>query len=125
MMHRILMLVPAYRRMHAETAALTIEVSMLRTTLDFARQATCNAYDTAYDRRVALRAIAACETEGANGTVKKMARIASDALKASTLSGDLARDYQKKRAARAAEMKGASIEISSMDGDTKFVQVRT
>jgi hypothetical protein len=36
--------------------------------------------DLAYDRRTALRKIAACETPSANGTVKRMARIARDAL---------------------------------------------
>ncbi len=123
MMHRLLMIIPAYRRMHMETAALTVEVGMLRTTLDIARKSTGFAYDVAYERRQALRAIAECETKYANGTVKKMAAIAKDALKSSTLSGDLVRQYEERRAARGVAGEHGLIEVSSMDGDTKFVKV--
>jgi hypothetical protein len=40
--------------------------------------------DRAYDRRCALREIAACETPGANATVRRMAKIARDALEATS-----------------------------------------
>ncbi len=123
MMHRLLMIIPAYRRMHVETAALTVEVAMLRARLEVSRKSVGFAYDMAYERRQALRAIAECETPKSNGTVRKMAAIAKDALKSSTLSGDLVRQYEERRAARGVAGEHGLIEVSSMDGDTKFVKV--
>lgn len=38
------------------------------------------AYEASFKRRVALRAIAACETPKANATVKRMARMAREAM---------------------------------------------
>lgn len=60
-------------RLRARIAYL--EKAQMHTTYSLGRVS-----DLAYDRRTALRKIAACETPKSNGTVKRMARIARDAL---------------------------------------------
>ena len=52
-----------------------LEKAQMHTTYSLGRVS-----DLAYDRRTALREIAACETPKSNGTVKRMARIARAAL---------------------------------------------
>ena len=52
------------------------EIKRLREARDANFESMVRANDRAYDRRQILKAIAACETPGANGTVKRMAKLA-------------------------------------------------
>lgn len=81
-----LRLFPQHRRLE-ERARRSLERER------FTHQAMLRMADLAYDRRTALQDIAKCETPNCNATVRRMAKIASDALKdaendASILSGD-------------------------------------
>ena len=56
------------------------EIKRLREARDANFESMVRANDRAYDRRQILKAIAACETPGANGTVKRMAKLARAGL---------------------------------------------
>lgn len=84
------------------------EIKRLREVRDANFESMVRANDRAYDRRQALKAIAACETPSANGTVKRMAKIARAALE-TTHFADKVRD--------------AAVTVEGQPGDTYHVIV--
>lgn len=56
------------------------EIEFHKSELDALRQSFYSATDRAQERREALRQIAACERPGSNGTVRRMAKIARQAI---------------------------------------------
>lgn len=77
---KILMMIPAYRKLVEENASLRMHIADLQVASRHKTEMLSTAYDVAYDRRTALRAIADAGRDSTNGTARKMARMAEQAI---------------------------------------------
>lgn len=82
---KILMMIPAYRKLVEENASLRMHIADLQVASRRKTEMLSAAYDVAYERRLTLREIANAGRDSTNGTARKMARMADKHLGAMPL----------------------------------------